>query len=167
MSNYLKYSFINGAKDNKWECLVLIVKLRSGHGFVLCCKISYMDYEVLGFTLVNGYRIKLDLNETTEMGSSIYSSEWSGTYLIQGLLILLNIVNIIFWFVHLSITLIKWNFVLIRVVNSSTLMSISASSYVTSLQNENWIRIRCKLTFLWISGRGYLTLIQWWTCACL
>ena len=44
-----------------------------------------MDDEVIGFTLGTGYGIKLALNESTDLGSLIGSSEWSGTDLIQGL----------------------------------------------------------------------------------
>ena len=71
---------------------------------------SSMDGEVLGFTLGTGYGIKLALNESTDLGSLIGSSEWSGTDLIQGLSIWSKIVNIIFCIIHLSITLINWFF---------------------------------------------------------
>ena len=60
-------------------------KLRSGGVLVLSRKKSSMDDEVIGFTLGTGYGIKLALNESTDLGSLIGSSEWSGTDLIQGL----------------------------------------------------------------------------------
>ena len=54
-----------------------------------------MDDAVLGFTLGTGYGIKLDLNEMNDLGYSIEYSELSCAYLIQGLLVWFNVVNII------------------------------------------------------------------------
>ena len=105
--NYLKWHAWDRDKDNKWEGSALIFNLRSGGGLVLSCTIITTDDEALGFTLATGYGIKLDLNESNEIISSIESSEWYGNSLIKGLFIWFKIIIIMFWIILLSIALIN------------------------------------------------------------
>ena len=105
-----------------------------------------MDDSVLGLTRGTGYGIKLDLNESNDLGYSIEYSELPCAYLIQGLFIWLNIVHIIFLIMHMPINLIGWMFFLIRLGYAYSLVRFYETSSARYLQNENSLIISHTLT---------------------